>query len=92
MASQIAVQSVQIPPWGIHVVRSPRAVQLKELDRQLGGMGRLNSGLAPGGEELLYASVPEALDHAYSVARHYSDVNEPRKDRGRRKIRTSALP
>jgi hypothetical protein len=34
----------------------------------------LNPGFASGREKLLDPTVPEALDHAYSVARHYSPV------------------
>lgn len=37
-------------------------------------MGWLNSCLASGGEEFLDAGMPEALNHVYSVARHYSAV------------------
>jgi hypothetical protein len=37
-------------------------------------MGWLNSSFTSGGEEALDAVMPEALDHAYSVALHYSGV------------------
>ena len=72
MVFEIAVQRVQSPPRCIHVVCGLRPVQLKELKRQLGGMGWLNSRFASGGEELFDAGMPEALDHAYSVSRHFS--------------------
>jgi hypothetical protein len=34
----------------------------------------LNSSFAPGGEKLLDPTMPEALDHVYSVALHFSLV------------------
>jgi len=37
-------------------------------------MRGLNSSFASGSEELLDSTMPEALDHAYSVARRYSLV------------------
>jgi hypothetical protein len=49
-------------------------VQLKELNGELGGMGRLNSSFASGSEELFDPTMPEALDHAYSVALQFSLV------------------
>jgi hypothetical protein len=64
MALEIAVQRVQSPPRCIHVACGLGPVQLKELHRELGSMGRLNSGFASGSEELLDPTVPEALDHA----------------------------
>jgi hypothetical protein len=39
-------------------------------------MGRLNPSFASGGEKLLDPTMPEALDHAYSVARHFSLVKQ----------------
>jgi hypothetical protein len=39
-------------------------------------MGRSNSSFAFGGEKLLDPTMPEALDHAYSVARHFSLVKQ----------------
>jgi hypothetical protein len=43
-------------------------------------MGRLNSSFASSGEEFFDATMPEALDHAYSVARHYSLVKHVNPD------------
>ena len=71
MVLEIAPQRVQAPPRSIHVVWSLGPVQLKELKRQFGGMRRQNSSLASGREESLDATMPEALDHAYSVALHF---------------------
>jgi hypothetical protein len=41
-------------------------------------VGRLNSSLASGSEELLDPTMPEALDHLYSVALHVSLVEQQR--------------
>jgi hypothetical protein len=41
-------------------------------------MSRLNSSFAPSSEEFLDPAMPEALDHAYSVARHISLVKQHR--------------
>lgn len=76
MPLEIAVQRVQRPPWSIHVAGSSGTVQLEQLNRQFGGMGRLNSSFASSSEKLLDSTVPEALDHAYSVARHFSHVKK----------------
>jgi hypothetical protein len=76
MMFQVAMQRVQLPTWSIHVFCRLRPIQLKELNRQFCGMRRLDSSFASGREELLDASVPEALNHAYSVARQYSVVKE----------------
>jgi hypothetical protein len=74
MALKIAVQRVQLPSRSVHVGRSLCPAQLKELDRPFGGMRRLNPSFAPGGEKLLDPTMPEALDHVYSVALHFSLV------------------
>src|ERR1035441_3299232 len=74
MALEIAVQRVQSPSRSIHISCRLGSIQLKELNREFSGMGRLNSRLASGGEESFDAGMPEALNHAYSVALHYSAV------------------
>jgi len=74
MVLQIAAQGVQFPSWSIHIARRLRPIQLKELDGQLGRMGRLNASFASGGEEPFNPIVPEALDHLYSGTRHASEV------------------
>lgn len=80
MVFQIAAQGVQFPSRSVHVPCRPGAIQLKELNRQFGGMGRLNSSFASGQEESFDAGVPEALNHVYSVARHYSAVKRLREE------------
>jgi hypothetical protein len=39
-------------------------------------MGRLNSSFAPSSEEFLDPTMPEAPDHVYSVALHFSLVKQ----------------
>jgi hypothetical protein len=39
-------------------------------------MRRLDPSLASGSEEFLDTSMPEALDHVYSGARHASEVKQ----------------
>ena len=39
-------------------------------------MGRLNSSLTSSSEEFLDPTMPEALDHVYSVALHFSLVKQ----------------
>ena len=80
MVFQIAAQGVQFPSRSVHVPCRPGAIQLKELNRQFGGVGRLNSSFASGREESFDAGVPEALNHVYSVARHYSAVKRLREE------------
>jgi hypothetical protein len=74
MVFQLAPQRMEIPTGSIHVLRQFGAIQLKELNRQFGSMGWLDSGFTSGREESFDASVPEALNHVYSVARRYSVV------------------
>jgi len=76
MALEVAAQGVQSPSWSIHVARDLGPAQLKELNGEFGGMGRLNSSFAPGGEKFLDSTMPEVLDHAYSVALHISLVKQ----------------
>lgn len=73
---EIAAQGVQFPSWSTHVARGLGPIQLKELEREVGSVCGLNSRFASGGEELLDSAMPEALDHAYSVARHFSLVEQ----------------
>jgi len=71
-----SAQWVQSPSRSIHVGSRFGSIQLKELDREPAGMGRLNPCFASGREESFNTGVPEALDHVYSVARHYPAVKQ----------------
>jgi hypothetical protein len=73
---QIAAQKMQSPSGGVHVLCGLCSIQLKQLDRQLGGMGGLDSSFASSGKESFNAAMAEALDHAYSVALHVSLVKQ----------------
>jgi hypothetical protein len=62
-ALEIALQSVKMPSWLIHVLSTPGEVQSLEKNPHLRGMIGLNSGFASGEEKLLNPRVSEASDH-----------------------------
>jgi hypothetical protein len=70
MSSQLSMQRMQIPPIGAHVHGRPRSVQRRELEIQLACVTGLNSGFAPGKEELLDPGVSKTPDHVSRVTLH----------------------
>ncbi len=68
-------QPMKLPTWSVHIFRLLRVVQRKQLQAELVGMLRLNPGFRTSMEELLYASMPEALDHLYSVTLRATLIN-----------------
>ena len=59
----------------IHVSRLPRVIQGKQLQAQSAGVLRLNTRFRSGAKEFLDATMPEALDHMYSVTLRATLVN-----------------
>ena len=76
MICQFALERMQVPTGNIHAIRVLGCIEQRELSAQFGFMRRLNASFATGGEKLLDPLMPEALDHAYSVARHFSLVKQ----------------
>jgi hypothetical protein len=59
---KIALERMQFPTGDIHARNIRCNVQRAKLNRQLSGMGGLDSGFAPGEEELFQTRVPERLN------------------------------
>ena len=90
MASQAALQGVQVPAWAVHVLGSGGSVERGQLARQARGVDGLNTRSRTGSKESLDALVPEASDHRTTVARGATRCNLHRPW-GRRRGKSSRI-